>query len=168
CGTSSGPRAPAGRPTAGIGTSLLATSVAVGAAADGSGATRAMLRPSGSAPMIAPSFAARRLLSLRTLPAPQVASLRLDGSPSHAAALACGAGDVSAVGGGWPTLGPLSPLVPSVPPRALSNAPSAPGSWPNFITSAPAMTKTARQASATLVLRRNVGEGHNKPNSGCR
>jgi hypothetical protein len=39
------------------------------------------MRPSGSAPMIAPSLAARRLLSLRTLPAPHVASLRLDGSP---------------------------------------------------------------------------------------
>src|SRR5262249_6235955 len=30
------------------------------------------------------------------------------------------------------------------------------------------MIKTARQASATLPLRRNFGEGHNKPKSGCR
>src|SRR5262249_47194069 len=108
------------------------------------------------------------LLSLRTLPAPQVASLRLDGSPSHAAALACGAGDVSAGGGAWPNVGPLSAVVPSVSPCALSHAPPAPGAWPDFFTGAPAMTKTARQASATFVLRRNVGEGHNKPNSGCR
>jgi hypothetical protein len=30
------------------------------------------------------------------------------------------------------------------------------------------MIKTARHAKATLPLRRNFGEGHNRPKSGCR
>src|SRR5262249_57768414 len=91
-------REPGGSATAGVGTSLFAASAGLGAAADGSGANRTT-RPSGRAPMIAPSFAARRFLSLRTLPTPHLAS------PSHAVASPSGAGDVSAVVVARPTVG---------------------------------------------------------------
>src|SRR5262249_3900411 len=90
-----GARGPATSATAGVGTSLFAASVGLGSTADGSGANRTV-RPSGSAAMVAPSFAARRLLTLRTLATPLCAS-RPDASPSHAVAPPSGAGDVSAV-----------------------------------------------------------------------
>jgi hypothetical protein len=78
--------------------------------------------------MIAPSFAARRVLSLRTLPAPHFASMRLDGSPSHAVAPTSGAGGMSAVVVARPTVGTVSALVPAASPCAISKAPSVPDS----------------------------------------
>src|SRR5262249_37076055 len=153
--------------TAGAGISLLAASVGPGGAADGSGATRAM-RPNGSAPMIAPSFAARRLLSLRTLPTPHFASLRFDTSPSQAVTLPSGTGEISAIMAARPTVGATSALVAAASPRAITKAPSAPRSWLTCSASAPRMIEPARQASVTFAQRRNFGEGHNRPNSGCR
>src|SRR5215467_3871248 len=152
--------------TAGAGTSLLAVSVGPGAAADGSGATRAM-RPNGSAPMIAPSFAARLLLSLRTLPIPHFGS-RLDASPSHAVAPPSDTGETSAVMAARPTVGAASTLVAAASPCEINKAPSAPRSWLTCSASAPTMIEPARQASVTFAPRRNFGEGHNRPNSGCR
>src|SRR5262249_33304486 len=115
---------PGGWAAAGVGTSLFAASVGLGSAADGSGANRTV-RPSGRAAMVAPSFAARRLLTLRTLATPHLASTRPDESPSHAVAPPSGTGDVSAVVVASPNPGTGSALAS---PRAISHAPRVAGS----------------------------------------
>src|SRR5262245_6848327 len=131
----------------------------------GDAGTGGAVRPSGSAAIIAASLAARGLRNLRALPTLHCTPIRLDESPSHAVALASSGGELSAIVASvaCPTVCTVS-TSDRTKSRCAINAASVSGSW--LTASAPTIAKKARRAKATLALRRNLREGHNKPNSG--